>query len=104
MWWCCGKPSKDAPGCKFSKHVCKEDEDEDIEQSEETDQALKNKYVRCYCCKEKGHRAQECPRDPNYRTSNDPNEEDMRVVKSKEFRKVITLNLILTFNSFYLIH
>ena len=81
MWWCCGKPSKDAPGCKFSKHVCKEDEDEDIEQS-----------------------AQECPRDPNYRTSNDPNEEDMRVVKSKEFRKVKNLNLILTFNSFYLIH
>lgn len=29
MWWCCGKTSKDAPGCKFSKHFCKEDEDED---------------------------------------------------------------------------
>lgn len=29
MWWCCGKTSKDAPGCKFSKHFSKEDEDED---------------------------------------------------------------------------
>jgi len=29
MWWCCGKSSKDAPGCKFSKHFSKEDEDED---------------------------------------------------------------------------
>jgi hypothetical protein len=48
---------KDAPGCKFSKHVSKEDEDEDMEQQEEGDMALKNKYVRCYCCKEKGHRA-----------------------------------------------
>lgn len=32
MWWCCGKRSKDAAGCKFSKHESKEDEDEDIEQ------------------------------------------------------------------------
>jgi hypothetical protein len=31
MWWCCGKTSKDAPGCKFSKHESKEDEDEDLE-------------------------------------------------------------------------
>jgi len=28
MWWCCGKPSKEAPGCKYSKHISKEDEDE----------------------------------------------------------------------------
>jgi hypothetical protein len=26
MWWCCGKRIKDAPGCKFNKHVSKEDE------------------------------------------------------------------------------
>jgi BTK motif len=30
MWWCCGKTSRDAPGCKFSKHESKEDEDEDM--------------------------------------------------------------------------
>jgi len=29
MWWCCGKTQKDAPGCLFSKHECKEDEDDD---------------------------------------------------------------------------
>ena len=29
MWWCCGKKGKDSPGCKFSKHECKDDEDSD---------------------------------------------------------------------------
>ena len=29
MWWCCGQKSKDAPGCKFNKHVNKEDEEQD---------------------------------------------------------------------------
>jgi hypothetical protein len=28
MWWCCGKSSKDALGCKFAKHSSKDDEDE----------------------------------------------------------------------------
>lgn len=28
MWWCCGKRGKEALGCKYSKHVSKEDEDE----------------------------------------------------------------------------
>lgn len=90
MWWCCGKTTKDAPGCKFSKHLSKEDEDEDVEQQEEGDQTLKNKYARCYCCKEKGHRAQDCPRDPNIKTAVDVNEEDMRIVKSKDFRKLLS--------------
>lgn len=27
MWWCCGKTSRSAPGCKFSKHVMLKDED-----------------------------------------------------------------------------
>ena len=29
MWWCCGKRGKEQPGCKFSKHECKEDDDEE---------------------------------------------------------------------------
>lgn len=29
MWWCCGKTSKDAPGCKFRKHESKDDEKDD---------------------------------------------------------------------------
>jgi hypothetical protein len=44
--------------------------------------------VRCYCCKEKGHRAQDCPRDPNLKTQKDVNEEVSRIVKAKDFRKV----------------
>ena len=31
MWWCCGKRGKDQPGCRFSKHESKDDEDEDEE-------------------------------------------------------------------------
>lgn len=27
MWWCCGKSSRDAPGCKFGKHIVQEEED-----------------------------------------------------------------------------
>jgi hypothetical protein len=29
MWWCCGKDVKEAPGCKFSKHESKEDDEEE---------------------------------------------------------------------------
>jgi hypothetical protein len=32
MWWCCGKPSQEALGCKFSMHLAKsEEEDEGLE-------------------------------------------------------------------------
>ena len=29
MWWCCGKTSKEAPGCKYGKHESKDDEDDE---------------------------------------------------------------------------
>jgi hypothetical protein len=29
MWWCCGKLNKEALGCKFQKHILREDLDED---------------------------------------------------------------------------
>jgi len=29
MWWCCGKTTKDAPGCLVSKHESKDEEEED---------------------------------------------------------------------------
>jgi hypothetical protein len=32
MWWCCGKKGKDAPGCKYSKHESKDDEDDERKQ------------------------------------------------------------------------
>lgn len=28
MWWCCGKSTKDAAGCKFSKHEMIKDEED----------------------------------------------------------------------------
>jgi hypothetical protein len=28
MWWCCGKRTKEANGCKYGKHEIKKDEDE----------------------------------------------------------------------------
>ena len=30
MWWCCGKRTKEAAGCKYGKHEIK-DEDEDVD-------------------------------------------------------------------------
>jgi hypothetical protein len=29
MWWCCGKKSKEAHGCKYGKHEIKRDEDDE---------------------------------------------------------------------------
>ena len=39
MWWCCGKSSREAPGCKYSKHASKEDEDDFDDQKEENEKA-----------------------------------------------------------------
>jgi len=34
MWWCCGKTSKEAPGCKFGKHeMIRDDEDEKMDKN-----------------------------------------------------------------------
>ena len=38
MWWCCGKTTKDAAGCKFGKHESKDDEDDDAGDPEGKDQ------------------------------------------------------------------
>lgn len=46
MWWCCGKPAKDAQGCKFSKHESKDDEEEDKEK-EEIDNSKIEKRIKC---------------------------------------------------------
>ena len=104
MWWCCGKSSKDAAGCKFSKHFSKEDEDEDVvegrgtgEHGEEANTIInKNKNVRCYCCKEKGHGAKECPRDPNIKTSLDIVLEEKRLSKARDFRRLLSDSLTVT--------
>ena len=100
MCWCCGKTSKDAPGCKFAKHFCKEDEDEDA--ADQNDPANgennkhKNKNERCFCCKEKGHGSMECPRDPNLKTSADFILEEKRLAKAKDFKKLLSDSLGVT--------
>jgi hypothetical protein len=38
MWWCCGKDVKDALGCKFGKHECKEDEDDEAAETEDKEE------------------------------------------------------------------
>ena len=37
MWWCCGQPAKEAPGCRISRHESKdeEEEEEDLEKKEQ---------------------------------------------------------------------
>ena len=55
MWWCCGKQNKDDRGCKFSSHESKEDEDDDLK-DEDASKLKAKKYMRCYCCKELGHK------------------------------------------------
>lgn len=35
MWWCCGKTSKEAAGCKFSKHETKDEEEDEKDKEEE---------------------------------------------------------------------
>lgn len=102
MWWCCGKTSKEAPGCKFSKHFSKEDEDEDAvegangENENNATQQAKNKNIRCFCCKEKGHGAKDCPRDPNFKTSPDILLEEKRLAKARDFKKLLSDSLSVT--------
>ena len=52
MWWCCGKTKKEAPGCKYSKHKVREENEE-----EEVDPLAallniqaKHLKFKCKCC------------------------------------------------------
>ena len=98
MWWCCGKNSKEAPGCKFSKHESKEDDEDDggdQEKKENVQKQLKN--VRCNCCKELGHNIEQCPRDPNMKTGHlEPDAEIERIQRIKDFRKLFSDTMVLT--------
>ena len=46
VYWCCGKSSRDALGCKISKHESKEDEEEDDIGKEGADQVTQKCPVR----------------------------------------------------------
>jgi hypothetical protein len=84
MWWCCGKKSKEAQGCLFSKHEVKKDEDDE---EKAADEDLLNR--RCMCCKDKGHGIEECPRDPNLKTGHNMQEEVERIGKRKDVRTLV---------------
>lgn len=87
MWWCCGKVNKSAPGCKISKHECKEDEadGDDNEENEQVQQSFltfqDHLNITCMCCKQKGHQADNCVKDPNFRKDQDVKNEWMRVLR-----------------------
>ena len=89
MWWCYGKTSKEAQGCKYSKHISKEDE-EDFDEKKEKDEIekMKNKKITCISCKVQGHRSTECPNDPNIRTNQQAEKELDRIQNIKLSQKV----------------
>jgi chromosome segregation ATPase len=45
LWWCCGKTGQNAPGCRLSKHGCKEDDDEANPNKQIED--MKTSHIRC---------------------------------------------------------
>ena len=96
MWWCCGKRGKDQPGCKFAKHESKDDEDEDEDAGKFKTKGKHLKYMRCNCCKELGHIIDNCPRDPNIRTHEDPYTEIERTQKIEDFRKLFADTAVTT--------
>ena len=100
MWWCCGKFSKEAPGCKYSKHISKEDglDQDDAELSSYGD-SMNIKKFKCLVyvlinqtCKELGHKIEDCPREPNIRTGKDGRMELDRIKCIKRAKKVMNDN------------
>ena len=84
MWWCCGKLGKDSPGCKYSKHISREDEDltEDIQDSDKN----ASKKTKCIViiellqtCMKVGHKTENCPKEPNIRYGYDGRKEYERI-------------------------
>ncbi|OMJ77332.1 hypothetical protein SteCoe_23075 [Stentor coeruleus] len=66
-YWCCGATKKDAPGCQTSKHISDEiDEDVPEEKGQKT---VIHSKLKCICCKQLGHEAKDCFKDPNPKTS-----------------------------------
>lgn len=97
MWWCCGKKQKDAPGCKFSKHEEKKDDEEDEDPADKEKNKLKQmKLVKCQCCKQIGHLAQQCERDPNLRSELDAETEENRIQNLRDAKKLFIDSLITT--------
>ena len=56
---------KEALGCKFAKHIARNDNDED---GGYVSMQANLRGVKCSCCKQLGHIANVCPKDPNLKT------------------------------------
>ena len=89
LWWCCGKTKQDALGCKFGKHIARNDFDDD-----ETGEKLQIKVMnqKCGCCRDVGHKPDKCPKDPNLKTISGNNyefleEDHARIVKISDDKK-----------------
>lgn len=78
MWWCCGKSTHNAPGCRFGQHATNEDKEEN-EEVKDPSEVLRT--TRCMCCKELGHTIDQCPKDPNFKTKSNQDNEDKRVMR-----------------------
>jgi hypothetical protein len=85
MWWCCGKSTKDAFGCKFNKHTYKDEEEENEDDFRTAHEIAR--LTRCMCCKELGHAIDVCPRDPNFKTKQDNESEHERISKIVDYKK-----------------
>jgi hypothetical protein len=96
MWWCCGKTKKTSAGCKFQKHVSKEDYNDDDE-----DQQIIQFKLKCPLCNKHGHKAYECDKDPNIRTTHDTEGEIQRVEKLMQLKKKYNDNFTITQQLFY---
>ena len=71
VYWCCGKNGEESGGCVIGKHISKE---EAITQ-------IHDPYAVKFCigCKKHGHLLVDCPKDPNYKTHVEIQEEFKRV-------------------------
>jgi hypothetical protein len=54
------------------------------------------KNQRCLCCKEIGHTAADCPRDPNFKTFELIDEEVFRIAKITENKKLFPETAVTT--------
>lgn len=98
MWWCCGKTSKEAIGCKYQKHESKDDAESENEADDGEKKTKIDRNLRCNCCREFGHAVTNCPRDPNLKTTqvNMYDNELQRVMKIKDFRKLYSDTVLQT--------
>ena len=92
LWWCCLKKGFKSPGCKLQEHQAIENDDEDEfnQKEDEKSKQIEMKNKRCLCCKQFGHRIENCPKDPNIVTLKDKDElekDSKRLERIKDDKK-----------------